>query len=54
MIYMYKTLRIHTFIHICCMHIYLYIYIYIYIILFLSLVANRRVSIDFQLLLFNC
>ena len=25
MIYMYKTLRIHTFIHICCIHIYLYI-----------------------------
>ena len=31
MIYMYKTLRIHTFIHICFMHICLYIYIYIYI-----------------------
>ena len=27
---MYTTLRIHMFIHICCMHIYLYIYIYIY------------------------
>ena len=26
MIYMYKTVRIHTFIHICCLHIYIYIY----------------------------
>ena len=34
MIYMYKTLRIHTcihiyFMHICVMNIYIYIYIYI-------------------------
>ena len=28
---MYKTLRIHTFIHICFIHIFIYIYIYIYI-----------------------
>ena len=25
MIYMYKTVRIHTFIHICFMHLYIYI-----------------------------
>ena len=44
MIYMYKTLRIHTFIHICCIHIYLYIYIYIYIVVVVRKVIIIRVQ----------
>ena len=37
-----------------CMYVCMYLCMYIRIILILSLVAIGRVSIDFQLLLFNC